>query len=82
MAICEPESGLSPNTKSMFNLTLEFSAFKTLRNEFLWFVSHLAYYILLELSELTKIIVMHLLRKSKVQRVFQGHKTGKNQIII
>lgn len=48
MAVCEPESGPSPNTKSMFNLTLEFSAFKTLRNEFLWFVSHLAYDILLE----------------------------------
>lgn len=36
----------TPN--QVFNLTLEFSASKTLRNEFLWFINHMAYDILLE----------------------------------
>ena len=36
----------TPNQVS--SLTLEFSASKTLRNEFLWLINHVAYDILLE----------------------------------
>lgn len=55
MAVCGPESRLSPHAKSAGALTLDFVAFSTLRNTCL-FLSHQYMIFLLEQLKWTKIL--------------------------
>ena len=52
--LSEPESGPSPDTKFARTRMLEFSAPRTIRNEYLLFVSHLVYSILWQRPKQTK----------------------------
>lgn len=56
MAVYEWGSGSSPDNESFGTFTLDFSAFRTLRNECVLFIIHPVYGIPLQQSEQTKIV--------------------------
>ena len=69
--ICEPEAGLSLDSKCASILNLDFPAFRTMRNKFLLFIGHPVYGILLWQPKLTNAGKEPVIQKNSGPNLFQ-----------